>query len=276
VRLFLPFIVSLIVGFLLRAYYPPYCFLGDGIQGLGDALMVAGIVGSLLELFSIKLLIEKVSDDLAQKLVGRGLPKELQAHIHKITKTEFVLGNYTKRYALTLVDNAPDRITLASEITFEVRNYSDITRPYSPYVSEESFYSPVFTYIQYGLHGDKPQVFEGENLASKTETTSDDRVKRAHAFPEIDVPPTTEGKFVKVLMRYTANMPLEYTDLTHLAKPTTNVSIIVQEIPEGFDFSAEGEGAIHSPDGKSWEFLGPFVGGQHVRVRWFKKPRNSN
>ena len=273
-RLFLPFVLIFVVGFVIRARYPLCWFLSDGVMALGDALMVAGIVGGLIDLFAARILIEKVSDDLAEKLVGRGLPKELQAHIRGITKTKLVLGNYTKRYALSLVNGAPDRIEVTSEIAFEVRNYSDVVTQYSPYLAEESFYSPVFKHIEYGLNGEKPCVFDGQKLADKTETTPDDRVKRVYDFEKIKVPPFEENRFVNVLMRYNANFPLEYTDLIHLAKPATNVRVIVETIPEGFQFQAEGEGAIHNPDSKSWDFRGPFVGGQHVRVRWFKTPSN--
>lgn len=271
IRLFGPFAVVAVLGLMLRSVYPPYWLMPDAFYSLADALMVAGVVGSLLEMFSAKFMIERVADDLAEKLVGRGLPKELQAHIRKITKTELVWGNYTKRYSLIRTEEAPDRMTMESEISFEVRNYSDLTKQYSPYVAEESFYSPSFKCIEYGLTGEKPLVFNEQYLTQKTQTTPGDRVKRVSDFPKIDLPPIAEGKFVKALIRYRVNMPLEYTDLTHFANPTTSVRIIVQDIPAGFDFSAEGEGAIHSPDGRSWDFLGPFVGGQHVRVRWFKR-----
>jgi hypothetical protein len=274
-KLFGPFVIILLLGALLRFLYPCTWIAPDGFYALADALMVAGIVGSLLEMFSARFMIERVSDDLAQKLVGRGLPKELQAHIQKITKTELVWSNYIKRYVLSLVDTS-GKMQLETETSFEVRNYSDLTIEYSPSLAEESFYSPEFSHIEYGLNGDAPHVFGEQALEKKVETTSDSRVKKVHDFPRIDLPPTTEEKFVKVLMRYRVTMPIEYTDLTHFGGPTTGVRVILQVIPNGFDFSAEGEGVIHAPESQSWEFAGPFVGGQHVRVRWFKKPDTPN
>jgi hypothetical protein len=275
-KLFGPFVSAFVVGILLRFLYPCNWFALDTVHSLADALMVAGIIGSLLEMFSARFLIERVSDDLAQRLVGRGLPTELQAHIQKITKTKFVWSNYRKRYKLALSENAADKMSLESEISFEVRNYSDVGAKYSPFLAEESFYSPAFTYIEYGISGDAPRFLNEQALSQKTETTSDSRVKKVHDFPKINLPPATTEKFARVLMRYRVSMPVEYTDLTHFAGPTTGVSVFLQDIPPGFAFSAEGEGVLHAPDSQSWEFLGPFVGGQHVRVRWFKKSGNAN
>jgi hypothetical protein len=270
-RLFGPFLLVLVLGFLLRLEYPGGWRLSDTVHALADALMVAGIIGSLFEMFSVKFMIERVSEDLAQKLVGRGLPEELQAHIQDITKTDLVLSDYEKRYSLALSDQFAGKMLLNMEISFEVRNYSDVTKSYSPYLAEESFYKPVFSYLEYGVPGRFPFVFDQQALKDKEETTPDDRVVRIRDFPRISVPPLNKGEFVKVLVRLQETMPDEYTDLTHFAKATRAVSLILQEIPKGFDFSAEGEGVVHSPGSQTWQFPGPFVGGQHVRVRWFKK-----
>lgn len=111
IRLFGPLLGAFLFGFILRVAYPYCWFMPDAFYSLADALMVAGIVGSLLEMFSAKFMIERVADDLAEKLVGRGLPKELQAHIRRITNTDLVWGNYTKRYSLILTTGVPDRMT---------------------------------------------------------------------------------------------------------------------------------------------------------------------
>ena len=69
--LFGPFAALFLVGLLIRFLYRSCWFVSDSFYALADALMVAGIIGGLLEAFSAKFMIEKVSDDLAQKLVGR-------------------------------------------------------------------------------------------------------------------------------------------------------------------------------------------------------------
>ena len=272
VRLFGPFVLAFLVGLFLRSHYVPISLRFETVRALGDALMIAGIIGTLLELFSAKFMIERVSDDLSERLVGRGLPKELQAHIREITKTKLVWSNFEKRYRLSFSD-IPDKMALDIEIGFEVRNYSDTAEKYAPGNNEETFYSPEFLYVEYGLNGGKSTVFDETALAGLVEVTAEGRVKNIRNLTKIDVPPTSEGRFVRVLWRYRITMPREYTDVTYFGGATTGVSLILQDIPEGFDFSAEDESAVHAEGSQTWNFKGPFVRSQHVRVRWFKKPQ---
>jgi hypothetical protein len=269
-KLLWPFGAVFLIGLLLRIYYPACWFAPDAFHTLSDAFMVSGIVGFLVDVFAYKILMEKVSEDIAQRLVGRYLPTEVQAHIQKITATERVWSNYVKRYSLSLLG---DKMLVSAEVSFEVRNYSGIATDYSPLISEESFYQPKFLYVEYGLNDKAPTIFNEEKLKSLEELVSGSEVRKVDRFPPIKLPPLREKKFARVLMRFQLTMPVEYTDLTHFAGATTGVKIVLQTIPEGFAFSAEGEQMLHSPEGLSWDFLGPFVGGQHVRVRWFKKAK---
>jgi hypothetical protein len=272
VRLFGPFVLAFFVGLFLRSQYILISFRFETVHALGDALMVAGIIGTLLELFSAKFLIERVSDDLSERLVGRGLPKELQAHIREITNTRLVWSNYVKRYNLSLSTDVREKMQLDIEITSDVRNYSEIAESYAAGNMEEAFYAPKFLHIEYGLNDEPPKVFNEQKLLALTEIVAATGVKKTTDLPKIDVPPFEKGKFAKILHRYQMTMPLEYTDLTHFGGATTDVSVVLQSIPDGFEFSAEGEGVVHAEGSNSWAFKGPFVKGHHVRVRWFKRP----
>jgi len=265
-KMFGPFIGALLSGGLIRRFYPAAWSSSTTFYALADALMVAGIIGGLLEVFSARLMIERVSRDLAEELVGRGLPKELRQHIHKITRTKLVWSNNVKRYRLSLVQ---DRMLLELDGTSEIRNYSDSKEEYSPKNMEEAFYDPEFLRIEYGLDGDTPGVFTGNKL--KTEVI-EGRVKKTCDLPKIDIPVDSEGRFVQVHHVWRMTMPLEYTDVTYFGGPAIGLTIILEQIPDGFDFSATGESVVHAEDSKSWFFPGPFIQGQHVRVRWFKKP----
>jgi hypothetical protein len=84
-KLFGPFLGLAIVGFVGRAFYPVYWCWSDFAFALFDALAIAGLLGVGLELYSTKFLIENAAAELTEKLVGRGLPRELQKHIREIT-----------------------------------------------------------------------------------------------------------------------------------------------------------------------------------------------
>src|ERR1700756_1976047 len=71
IRLLLPFLLAGAVGVLARVRYPYWWPANELVYFLADALIVAMILGVAFDLFSAKLLVERVSDGLAQTLVGR-------------------------------------------------------------------------------------------------------------------------------------------------------------------------------------------------------------
>ena len=78
------------IGIGIRLWYPCDVWPHETAYALADAFIVAGVIGIVLELAAAKFLIQKVSDELAEKLIGRGLPPELQSEIKKIVDTDIV------------------------------------------------------------------------------------------------------------------------------------------------------------------------------------------
>src|SRR5258706_1175404 len=150
-----PFAAAFICGSILRWLAPICPWHGippDFVSAFADALMIAGILGLLLELFATRVLVEKVSGDLAEKLVGRGLPPELQTYIKTIVDTDIVRDRYTKIYKLSFPENQ-DIVQVDVTQIFEVRNYSDAVTEYAPIYQDEVFYDPQFKSLEYGLVG---------------------------------------------------------------------------------------------------------------------------
>jgi hypothetical protein len=167
-----PFALSLIGGMVLHRLTPCQPWHGippDSVSSLADALMVAGILGLLLELFATRLLVEKVSGDLAEKLVGRGLPDELQSHIRTIVDTAIVRDHYNKTYKLSFTDDKHDFVYVDVALGFDVKNYSDATVEYTPTFQDENFHSPQFISLEYGL--------VGKERFSETESTENPDTK---------------------------------------------------------------------------------------------------
>ena len=118
-------VIALGTGF--RLFFPVYRWWPyEGVYPLADAFIVAGIVGTGLELCAEKYLLERVASELSDRLVGRGLPKQLQGVIGGITQTSLVRENYIKRYRFGAPVNG--KIELDVSITFDVLNYSDTVR----------------------------------------------------------------------------------------------------------------------------------------------------
>src|ERR1051325_7408236 len=83
-RLLLPFLLLGAVGAATRVTYPYSWPANELVFFLADAFIVAMVLGVAFDVFSAKLLVERVSDGLAQALVGRGLPIEMQGPVRDI------------------------------------------------------------------------------------------------------------------------------------------------------------------------------------------------
>ena len=77
----------------------------------------------------------------------------------------------------------------------------------------------------------------------------------------------------EVVMRYRLRMPSEYCDVTDFAVPTIGATFRVGSLPAGLEFVSSGQSRVSDlPNAdNAWHFDRPFVTGQSIRVRWFKK-----
>ncbi len=268
--MFVPFILILVVGALLRGLYPKEWRVSDFFYALGDAFVIAGLIGISLDLYTSKFLIEKAADDLAGKLVGRGLPSELQSHIREITKTAFVRSNYVKEYRF--VSASDSKFRLEETITFDVRNYSDRPEEYSPYVAEEIFFEPEFLHLEYGIEGQSPHCHDNSGLARLTKTEAKTKVKSVQGDKKITLLPFRENEksVCKVLVKFSKTVPDQFTDVTNFGGATLGATLRLATIPQGYEFVCNA--SEHTEGSPSWYFKDSFVKGQHINVWWFRNP----
>jgi hypothetical protein len=276
-RLLWPFPGYILAGFLGRLFYQQCWPWPDLAFGLFDALAIAGLIGIGLELYSTNFLIERVADDLTERLVGRGLPKKLQSHIREITRTTVVRDQFVKIY--TFEEPQEGRVTLDMEISFRVRNFGDSPQNYSPTLEEEAVYDPQFNYLEYGLAGKEPHSFKDEKLLARVDSQSKPNVTRVEGPIKIRLKPVagegSEDDTCKVRWRYKVTYPEEYSDLTSFSIATIGCSIILRDLPPTLEFQCTGESMKHAEGSLTWDFDRPFVTDQFVRVRWFRRPKTS-
>lgn len=270
-RLLLPFLVFGILGAVARLKYPYWWPANDLVYFLANAFMVTMLIGVILALSSAKLLIGEISENLAQRLIGRGLPAELQGSVKDILNTEFVRDRYVKSYTFSAPESG--QVNLDIEIRFEVRNYSDLVRDYAPEITEEISCQPEFRFLEYGIAGKKIHTFSDENLSSKVETLSEINLKRVpkSALPRVSLKPTKAGdrSVCQVTWRYRVTMPEQYCDVTGFDEATIGATLRLQDIPEGLEFESGGDDSLHHECGSlSWYFDRLFIPGQHVRAWW--------
>lgn len=265
-----PFATVLVAGLILRSLGPSATsnhLAPDFINALADALLIAGILGLLLEIYATRLLVEKVSGDLAEKLVGRGLPSELQAHIKSIVDSDIVRDHYVKTYKLSLIENG-EKVQVDVTTSFDVKNYSDSVIEYSPIYQDENVYEPQFMGMEYGVGGSRfVETVKKQDAATKVLTVDGKKKVKLHPFR------TNPRAVCEVVIRHRLKMPSEYTDVTNFAAPTMGVTLRTESLPSELDFFSFGEDSSASlPNGdKSWHFDRSFVTGQNFRVWWYKK-----
>lgn len=273
-QLLLPLLAIGVLGGVARLKYPYWWPATDLVYFLADSFIVAMVLGVTLELFSAKLLVERVSDGLAQRLIGRGLPAELQAPIKDIVGTDFVRDHYVKSYSFSPPENG--QVNVDVEIRFDVRNYSDAVRDYAPGIAAEIFFRPEFRFLEYGIPGEKIHTFSDENLSSKVETVDELNVRRVHksALPPVSMKPvrTGERSACQVTWRYRVTMPEQYCDVTDFGEATLGATLQLQNLPEELEFVSGGDASLHHELGsQSWYFDKSFITGQHVRAWWFRR-----
>jgi len=243
----------------------------DLVSSLSDALIIAGLLGWLLELFATRLLIEKISSDLADKLVGRGLPSELQSLIRTIVDTDLVRDHFVKTYQLAPIDGA-DQLYVNLTNSWEVKNYSDKVVLYAPKLEEEMIYDFQLLSLEYGLRGKERFT---ETIEKSDPAT---RVKTMEGKDKIKLEPLrrNEGAVCEVTMRYRLTMPMEYSDVTSFGGATMGATLRAEKVSE-FEVVSSDYTTVAEPSkgDKSWYFDRPFVSGQHIRVRWFPKKNST-
>jgi hypothetical protein len=268
-----PFVFCLVVGLGL-VYYPDEWRLHSTIHALRDALMVAGIIGLCIELFSATLLIQETADELSEKLVGYGLPSDAQIVISSIVRSTLVYRNYEKTYHLTLVDN---EMSVRVVVTYNVVNNGPETyRGYHPKLQEEGMHKPVLNSLSYGKHAAASKSVDTEidpstRVVSFFPNTKPVSIFKSRATDTIES--LTTDQCCRVRWHYTLRMPLDYSDVTSFGGITIHPSIVLADVPAGYDFNADdspdGENKCeHADGGRQWVYRRAFVRAQHIRAWW--------
>lgn len=273
-RLLLPFLVLGAVGVAARIEYRYWWPGTELVYFLADAFIVAMILGLAFDVFSARLLVERVSDGLAQALVGRGLPVEMQGPVRDVVSTDLVRDHYVKTYAFSTPENG--RVQVNVEVRYEIRNYSEAVRDYAPEMTVESFFQPEFRFLEYGIAGRKIYSFADENLSSKIETEQDLGVTRIprSALPLVSLRPVKAGEKApcQVTWRYAITVAEQYCDVTNLDEATLGATLHVETLPEELEFVSGYDPSLHHEAGsQSWYFEKAFIAGQHLRAWWFRR-----
>jgi hypothetical protein len=266
-----PYSVLVIAFALIRTYYPENWWIAELVHHLADACVVAGVLAIFVELGAANKLIHRVGDDLAEKLVGRGLPRALQKQIQGIVRTSGVRDDFVKTYRIYNEPN--NQVRLDISISYNVKNYSDHPIAYTPELGEEIFYRPEFLSLECRLSETDGYAFTEDELKSMITESPWTKGKSVAGKP-VTIPPFKSDESSNsccVRWQYRIYMPEDYSDILSFGAPTLGVELQLLEKPNDLEFTAGGKDVHHLPGSKSWTSTAPFIHGQHVRAWWFRK-----
>lgn len=267
-RTVLPFICMFVLGLLL-ARYPANWRAGEFCRALSDALMIAGLIGSVVELWSASVLVDHATDQLSERLVGYGLPPAAQALIHDLVhKTKRVYRDYRAIYRIEAHPAKADYVIVRITLLYKAVNNGTGAEAYSPSLAEEQIYNPSAVSLECSgrryAHGELQSTIS-ENRVVTFSIDKNVRITPSSALAPIET--LKSDQFCSVRWEYTVEMPKYYSAVLAFVGVTVNPVVEVQE-SEGFDVFATLDDCVHAPGGHSWAYNRAFIGGQHVRVWW--------
>jgi hypothetical protein len=273
IKIALPYAILFVLGAIGRSLYPETWRMHITLHAFSDACMIAGVLAILIELFSANRLIQHVADSLAGRLVGVGLPKELQQVINKIVSTDLIAYNYLQAYHIS---KRPDKmVNVEVTVSFEVKNYAQAPVDLSPSMTSQIFYDPQFLHLEYGLSNHiQTHIYDHAALTERVIIEPGSQTKVVKGLKAVTIPPLgyDPNASCSVTCKYRLVMPEEFTDITAFGRTTVGAKIRLDAIPEGYDFYASPDPTVeHSTDGVVWHYKNVFLRRQFINVWWFKK-----
>ena len=266
------FFASISAGAAL-IYYPGSWHGVRLAHGFSDGLVVAGVIGLGVELFAATVLIKHVTDDLAFRLIGYGLPEAAQTLVSKlIRETKLVYRRYEIRYRIT--KSGIGRVKARLTVSYTVVNNGTRAHSYEPRLSEERFYDPQFSSLEFGGKMFRELLpTRGPKTGAVTWRPGETRdLKPSSATDNVDS--LDNNGVCKVRWEYTIEAPENYGALVAFTGVTLDPRIELEELPDEFEFCASeapDDDCLHAIEGSTWEYKRAFVGGQHLRVWWRPK-----
>lgn len=249
-------------GLLLSSIGFPY--LSERFSAaLGDALMIASVLGLTVDYFLKERVLRDVSADVSKYLIGYRLPVEVQDRIHWLLQTHWIRRNFQIRCRLSEVAEA--RVRLEITVSHELQNITGEPLIYQDFMEFERHEPQRVIEIRCDSDDPKAQYRYADEEVQAREKPDDPGVMQVSG-KKVKIPPVHEavGRTYRFTTRYVAEYPSHYSDAIHFSRPTINV-LLEAECPDTYRFTASGaDVAGHN----RWEFRRLFLPGENITFRW--------
>jgi hypothetical protein len=251
------------VAFIVAAHFlPPIWLLLRGLaQSVGEALIVAAILGFTVDRYMKDFLIREITKDLFKYLVGYKLPEAIQNRLRDLMGTPLIREKYQTLY--TLMPQSDKHVVLDVKYQFELKNVSTTIKSYEPRIELEKHDNPRILELRCDQKDVQFLKIAPAGGTIGVESSSVPGVIVA-VGETIDLLPQV---IYPVSGHYQLRVPSCHSDTLSFLHPTVDVTVRA-EYPDDFQFVIEGA-SLATP--KMWQFGGrAFLTSEHIRIRWFK------
>jgi len=276
VKFLLVLAVFAAVGFAIVAaathFLPDYAVLRRSLAlALGEALIVASILGLTVDRYLKGYLLQTVSRDMYKYLVGYNLPEEIKERLQSLMGTVFIRRNWQIAYTLTPTESDSDQVIVDVRYRFELENISNTVQTYRQRIQSEKYLNPIIL----EMRCDDPENGYCRSVTAPGESLGRDQegvpgIIEASS-PEIKIKPSGRNGELRYPFsaHYRIRTPSNHGDTFSFLHPSIGVTITAA-YPKGYRISIEPESDIVITE-NMWQFRKrAFLSSEHVMVRWFK------
>jgi|SRR6266850_1670915 len=243
--------------------------LGHTAEGIGEALIIAGVLGLTVDGYIKEHLLEEASQDIAKYLYGYQLPPELQSTVKDLMCTKRVTRDFHLHYELSLIGAAPGKVLVETTLTYQAQNIGNKELPYGQPFYQQKYFSPCFLELRCDSNDKNGNFYIGPKELSEQVKSQEGKSEIRVTTPVIKLLPhsSLDKSKYQFQARWTIVCPEDYSDFFVLDESPTIGVLITADYPDEFEF----EGPTSATQVKRWEYERVFFSQEQITVHWRKK-----
>lgn len=268
------------VGSLLIALQATIPYIPERVTGgLGEAFVVAAILGSTVDLYTKRRLTTEIAKDVSPFMMGHWLPQGIKDELRVLLQIVLYRTNVELEYELETIEGYPDYVLMTGKMRYNMENLSETPQRYNHSLFVERTHLPGLGLAQIrraGIQGlgEGENIYEDGNLGDDIPGTRMKKWTKEVMIPPTEgrrIPITCYGEIAQILMR-------NDTDPFYFLYPSIGVRVSVRH-PEDMQVQVSfghrnDQHAVKLPplNPHTWELNAAFLPFQSVMVEWTSGP----
>ncbi|HBB93903.1 MAG TPA: hypothetical protein DC054_00810 [Blastocatellia bacterium] len=242
---------------------------GHAAEGIGEALIIAGILGLTVDGYIKEHLLEEASRDIAKYVWGYRLPTEVRKRFEDLMLTKRVTRGFHLHYELSPINATPGKVLVETTLTYQTQNIGNEVLPYRRRFYQQKYFSPCFLELRCISSDTNGNYYIGPKELSEQLKSQEGSSEIGVATREIKLLPydSLSNPQYEFKARWTLVCPDDYSDFFVLDESPTIGVLITAEYPDEFEF----EGPSPATQVKGWNYPRVFFANEQITVHWRKK-----